>query len=522
VGLLIQSKDCRSEVIDGRVFRGKMWTPKYGNVVSFLRSLDFFIRYNYLFLHKILLLSTLVNFGFVPFICCLIPSTARFASFVYAQQSTRWFLDIGGLRCREFIGNRGQGAPNARDGELRSAYFPLVRINIDTMQCDERKPSCANCDRNSLQCSLEFLTPMTSLSRGKFVNYSLHTAPVTPSKQLYPFMPSPTPGLSSSPFDVQTTELLHHYTTIAYISLSGNRKPSVWRVAMPQMGLAHPFLLSGILAISALHLSTILPHRKQELQNFAIAQESAALPSFRESIRNPNAETIHAIFAFAGSVVYYIMASPEVLPAGQTVDRCRLPSRDDAHPHWFQTMRGLMALLAKHWAELAKGPFGPLLDGDPGPNYASDNPDDEQLAKLEGLFSASSLLSCPLLPPSPDFGSSFPSLIPQEERKLELLREALTELRRVSALPHSPNRTLCVKTSAYMWPGSVSQDFVELIYERDPRALVLLAHYCILLKRNNHVWYLRGLGAGLLENIWQALGEDWRPWIQWAMEQSAS
>jgi hypothetical protein len=70
-----------------------------------------------------------------------------------------------------------------------------------------------------------------------------------------------------------------------------------------------------------------------------------------------------------------------------------------------------------------------------------------------------------------------------------------------------------------MWPGSVSQDFVELIYERDPRALVLLAHHFVLLKRNDYVWYLRGLGTGLLENIWEALGEEWRPWIQWPIEQ---
>lgn len=117
---------------------------------------------------------------------------------------------------------------------------------------------------------------------------------------------------------------------------------------MPQMGLAHPFLLSGITAISVLHLATLLPHRKHEVQNLAEAHESAALPSFRASINNPNAESIHATFAYAGSVVYYIMALPEGLHAGRKVNRCMIPSKDDEYPHWFQTMRGLMALLANH------------------------------------------------------------------------------------------------------------------------------------------------------------------------------
>lgn len=59
-----------------------------------------------------------------------------------------------------------------------------------------------------------------------------------------------------------------------------------------------------------------------------------------------------------------------------------------------------------------------------------------------------------------------------------------------------------------MGAGSVNQDFVELIYEKDPRVLVLLAHYCVLLKKNDHVWYLRGLGLRLLENTRQAFGKN--------------
>jgi hypothetical protein len=322
--------------------------------------------------------------------------------------------------------------------------------------------------------------------------------PCTSHNESYPFSPRLSRELSGSSFDAQTSELLHHYITNLSTSLARNRAPSVWRVSMPQMGLAHPFLLSGIIAISALHLATLHPHRKHELQNLAVAQESAALPSFRASVNNPSAETIHATFAFAGSVVYYIMASPEVLHAGRKVDRCRIPSREDEYPHWFQTMRGLMALLANHWDELAKGPFAPLLSGDARSNHASDSPDDEHLAKLEGMF------------PSPSFS--------QDSRKVEICKEALKELRRVVALTHSPNRILSGEASLRVWPGNISQDFLELIYERDPRALVILAHYCVLLKKNDHVWYLRGLGRGLLENIRQALGEEWRPWIQWPIE----
>ncbi|PVH84125.1 hypothetical protein DL98DRAFT_651826 [Cadophora sp. DSE1049] len=411
------------------------------------------------------------------------------------------------------------------------------------VKCDEGKPSCQNCHRNDLTCSLKFLTPITSTSRNK-ANPS-HQPPKKIRRALismYPISSTLIPELSPSHFSSQTNELLHHYTTTLYKTLSGERGRSVWRVEMPMLGISHPFVLSGLLSLSALHLSSLIPSRRREFLTYAVSQEFAALPSFREEMTNANChvESIDAVFTFAGNAICYFMASPRDMYGGeeeqQQADRCRLPSRNDDQAHWFIMMRGLMAFLSKDWGGIAKGPFAPLLHGDPGPIYASYNPDDEHLVKLERLFeSSSSPLSpptyasissrCssssqgqPLIRPKPSF-SSTPSPCSKSSQNLATYHSALLELRRVSALPYSPHRTICFKTAAHMWPGSVSQDFVELLYERDARALVLLAHYCILLKKVDHVWYLKGLGTGLLENIWCVLGEEWKPWVRWASEQ---
>ena len=298
------------------------------------------------------------------------------------------------------------------------------------------------------------------------------------------------------------------------------------------LGLSHPFVLSGLLSLSALHLSSRIPSRRRELLNYAISQENAALPSFRETMANCVPESIDAVFAFAGNAICYVMASPRDMYGGeehqQQPDRCRLPSRDDDHAHWFIMMRGLMAFLSKNWSGIAKGSFAPLLHGDPGPVYASYNPDDGQLVKLEQLFECLTSTPAPqeeqkqpLLRPDPAFSSPSPSNSLQKEittHNSQIYHTALLELRRVFALPYSPHRTICSKTAAHMWPGSLNQDFVELIYGRDERALVILAHYCVLLKKVDHVWYLRGLGRGLLESIWEVLGDEWRPWVGWARE----
>lgn len=277
----------------------------------------------------------------------------------------------------------------------------------------------------------------------------------------------------------------------------------LWRVELPQLGLTHRFLLSGILSITALHLATLSPHRKNELHQFAIAEQARGLPSFRAALSKPNSDSINAVFGFGGAIVYYIMASPENY-AGQEVDRCRIPSRNDDHPHWFQTMRGLMEVLRNNWSDLKSGVFAPLLASlPPGSAILPSPPGDDHLAGLEEMFSIR-------LGPSSQ----------REEEIIDTCRDALTALREISALSHS--YIPAIKASIHMWPGRVKQDYMDLIYDRDPRALAILAHYCVLLKRNNHVWYLRGIGFGMLENIKQTLTEEWRPWIEWAIQQPSS
>lgn len=177
-----------------------------------------------------------------------------------------------------------------------------------------------------------------------------------------------------------------------------------------------------------------------------------------------------------------------------------------------------MALLLSQLHKLVQGPFAPLLKKTTLPEY-SENSDDAHLAALQEMCQS------PIRPPkSLALSSSTPEHYSQYSPTAQLCLEALSELRIASALAHSKiaTETLCDKTALHIWPGKISQGFVELIYARDPRALVLLAHYCVLLKRNDHVWCIKGIGVGLLNNIWRDLSVEWRDMIKWPMEMSSS
>jgi hypothetical protein len=90
-------------------------------------------------------------------------------------------------------------------------------------------------------------------------------------------------GLSTLTLQMNDLELLHHYTTSTYLTLTQDspEHEHVWQIVVPQLAVKHPFLMHGILASSALHLAHVLPERQQEYTVLAANHESMALPAFR-------------------------------------------------------------------------------------------------------------------------------------------------------------------------------------------------------------------------------------------------
>lgn len=65
------------------------------------------------------------------------------------------------------------------------------------------------------------------------------------------------------------------------------------------------------------------------------------------------------------------------------------------------------------------------------------------------------------------------------------------------------------------WPHKISPRFCELIDLRDPVALVLLAHYAVLMSMRKRLWWLASWPELLLKQIGSVLGADWDRWLEW-------
>lgn len=306
--------------------------------------------------------------------------------------------------------------------------------------------------------------------------------------------------MESNGLDSQSRELLYHYENVVCLTIDDSPTAVVWKTELPRLGLSHPFLMHGILALSALHLSHVTTSRSAQLATRAVLHEQMALPIFRKSVAESNQSTIHAVWGFSSCVVPFLLGScsPQ--------DKARIPRKTAQDPHWFFALRGVMSLLLNNFAVLETGPFGPLLKRKGIQSQYSDNPDDEHLARLALLLST---------PRDSDFPRSLASI-----GELSICKEALERLREAYALPYHPSNNFWDdKAVVYAWPGVVSPEFVSLITAGLPEALLILAFYCVLVKRLDSCWYFAGIGQEMLKTIELNLTADWLPWIKWAVEQ---
>lgn len=65
------------------------------------------------------------------------------------------------------------------------------------------------------------------------------------------------------------------------------------------------------------------------------------------------------------------------------------------------------------------------------------------------------------------------------------------------------------------WGNSVDPVFLDMCSARHPVALVILAHYGVLMNLNAGLWHLRAWPAALLEHIESIVNEDWRGSLDW-------
>ena len=111
------------------------------------------------------------------------------------------------------------------------------------------------------------------------------------------------------------------------------------------------------------------------------------------------------------------------------------------------------------------------------------------------------------------------SCLLQEDMVNQTCLATFTSLRRVFELPFAPGFNLDYRDAVTLWPIRQPSDFFDLLILNNPKALIVFAFYCVLLKRTEDHWYLKGQSKKLLTDIRRRLQPKWQYWISWPLQE---
>ncbi|KAE9364770.1 hypothetical protein N431DRAFT_497199 [Stipitochalara longipes BDJ] len=304
------------------------------------------------------------------------------------------------------------------------------------------------------------------------------------------FLLLPTPTTNSSTLNESDRLLMQHFTTHTWLALADNESMrQMWRVTVLQLAYQHDYLMHAILACAALHMAHLYPDRRSKLVIQARTHQDHAIPAFFAAVPSVESETCDAVLIFVRLVSIVAFSLEE--------NSSRDSDTEDKLPSWLFFIRSGCTMFCDVWDRMGTGPvryltesWGLLVEKSQTPhqllfNYflaipAGDWPEAVRLAYNESALVLAHNFSC-----------------------LPLLDEKITTLDVIR-----------------FWPIRNSMEFVDLFDTWHPGALILLAHYCILMHRvGAEIWYLKGAAAGMLSTIARRLDVNWHRYIEWPLNE---
>ncbi|KAL8950313.1 MAG: hypothetical protein Q9222_003636 [Ikaeria aurantiellina] len=356
---------------------------------------------------------------------------------------------------------------------------------IKILQCDETKPRCVNCVTAEAQCRYLSTEPVVS---GKTDAVPVENAMSTTSSDKTLQLQGNGEDAYLS-WDIHDMQLLHHYCTNTYKTLTNDpEQQAMWQTNAVKIGLSYPFLLNEMLAIAALHMATRVPDRQAFYYTRATQLQSQALNGFNSMQKEVDESNCIPVLLFSALLGSHLLG-----------DRSRThglgPSEHLDHIiSCVRLMRSVSKLVLKRWTSfLQESEIAPLMRSrNPQPPFAVPS----EYHALDSLMQQS------------DLGQT----------SLDAYSAAIDRLYWLIALIDVPNSMPDTPRSTLAWPVQLSDDYMLLLEQRRPEALIILLYYGVVLHFCRHAWAIGDSGALLVRAIESQLGGYWKPWLDWPLQ----
>ncbi|KAF6831556.1 C6 finger domain-containing protein [Colletotrichum musicola] len=382
------------------------------------------------------------------------------------------------------------------------------------IKCDETKPACVKCKTAGRSCSYLTLRgnlpkPLTPLQPSQastpgspyhlsvFSVDSTNTPPPVPDECETPGSasdPTPAPQTSLSQFESYSLfhlDLLDHFrgTLTDITEASHSYMGRIFRLTYKE-ALRRPYLMDEVLAYTAAHKSTLVDDADSKVlyHTEATRLQSRAITNLGMADEVVTEDNFLALFIFSVLLGQHVLFDAFSSAAS-------LPAVLDKLVHCLGIHHGISAIAGEAMEKFA-AVFQQQLLADPAQmkHDVTGSPDglrgsecDDVLRRLQASDMSDAARAVYV-------------------RVVEILQYQFD-----SARDKDSWRFVAVQD----WPVRISNDYISLLKQRRPEALVILGYYAVLLHRAREFWVVGDSGRFLIRAISNHLGSYWADWLEW-------
>lgn len=288
-------------------------------------------------------------------------------------------------------------------------------------------------------------------------------------------------------------ELFHHcvHTDFDLPPSSGHPDLIIPQATLVEAALSYPFLMNEMLAFAALHLAHLNPAKARLYKHHAVGLQTHALSIFNREMTKVNRENGKAVMLFSWLMTLHTLhETAEPVDVGGYLDR---------FAHYMQLHRGVRNITADSWQAMLDSDMRlMLLEASKVINNVDSG---SHTVELEGFIRDSEGLN---------------------DDEKSVCQDALKRIQWFLGKVDGPEKQHPSHTATFLslisWPVVIDVDFLRLVSERTPEALLVLSYYAIMLHLCRDVWVIGVSGQLLIQSVRLHLDDKLHRWLDWPEE----
>ncbi|KAG8361450.1 hypothetical protein FVEN_g710 [Fusarium venenatum] len=293
-------------------------------------------------------------------------------------------------------------------------------------------------------------------------------------------------------FEMRHLILMHHLDTVVLkdpflAPESDDRGPINISKAIVESAETVPYLVIEALAISSAHLSTTQTDPAERMKYFQAAEElqTQALSLFNQSQVQVTKENCVPIFLFSSLLGMHALFNVSNAGPSQFIAK---------FVQYLQVHRGVRIVVSDSWHIILNS--GTIQHADLLNTLTLDQP------KTSGPIDQSDILVGLLSDSRSTIGEFIFSIYMSAAQLLQQVYQGHRSLP-----PHVRPSVIII------WPLKVSPEYIELVDQRQPIALIILAYWALLLHYEGEFWVFKKSGHVLIKSVSEHVGPYWDKWL---------